>query len=270
MPRLDHPSLALLTLWLLPTLAGCGLFWRAPVPMRAIDYPSPQGQAKCLVVFLPGMGDEAEAFAQHGMVEEIRRRSLAVDVVAANATIGYYSHGVFADRLATDVIAPRRARGYQQTWLIGPSMGGFGTLFYARQRLGDVTGVLALAPFLGDRGLIDEVRQAGGLDRWKGPPRVDQMNSHNYQRELLRWLQAATRGQEPAPILNIGFGNTDKLARADQLLAAVLPPDHVFHTDGGHNWGPWRALLAQFLDRGDLAKSCRYSQYPMGVHASGQ
>lgn len=244
---------------LLLTLSGCALVWRAPVPMRALDYPAaPTGSpARCLVVFLPGMGDDAEDFAKNGFVDEVRSHGLSVDVVAANATIGYYSRGIFADRLSTDVIAPRRARGYQQTWLIGPSMGGFGTLFYARQRLPEITGVLALAPFLGDRKLIDQVYAAGGLDKWQGPPRVDKLTPNNYQPEMLRWLQAVSRGQEPAPIINIGFGSTDKLGRADELLAAVLPAERVYRTEGGHNWGPWRDLLRQFLDRGDLATHCR-------------
>jgi pimeloyl-ACP methyl ester carboxylesterase len=244
-------------LWALLPLCGCTLFWRAPTPMRAIDYPTAQTAARCLVVLLPGMGDDAEAFARHGLVDELQRRGLSIDVVAANATIGYYARGIFAERLATDVIASRRgARGYQQIWLIGNSMGGFGTLFYARQHLPDVTGVLALSPFLGDEDLIEEVYQAGGLQKWKAPPRVDQLNDKNYQRELLRWLQAATRGQEPAPYLNIGFGDKDKLARADELLAAVLPAGRVYRDSGGHEWGSWRRLLVQFLDRGPLASSC--------------
>jgi pimeloyl-ACP methyl ester carboxylesterase len=226
--------------------------------MRAIDYPAPQvARARCLVVFLPGMGDGADEFQKNGFVDELRRRRLSVDVVAANATIGYYSRGIFADRLSADVIQPRRARGYEQTWLIGPSMGGFGTLFYSRLHAGEVTGVLALAPFLGDADLIDEVHRAGGLARWVGPPRVDELNPDNYQREMMRWLQAVTKGREPAPILNVGFGSTDKLARADELLAAALPADHVYRTEGGHHWGPWRSLFAQFLDRGDLGKTCR-------------
>src|SRR5262245_22491390 len=105
-------------------LPGCALFWRAPVPMRAVDYPASAASApaKCLIVFLPGMGDDAEDFEKNGFVEEVRRHGLSVDVVAANATIGYYSRGIFAERLEADVIAPRRARGYKQTWLIGPSM----------------------------------------------------------------------------------------------------------------------------------------------------
>jgi pimeloyl-ACP methyl ester carboxylesterase len=202
------------------------------------------------------MGDEAEDFARKGMVEEVQHRGLSIDVVAANATFGYYSRGILTERLSADVMAPRLARGYQQVWLIGNSMGGFGTLFYSRQHTSEITGVLALSPYLGDDDLIDEIYQAGGLDKWKAPPRVDKMNNDNYQREILRWLQAATRGQEPAPILNIGFGDKDKLARADQLLAAVLPADRVYHDGGAHEWDSWRRLLSQFLDKGPLASAC--------------
>jgi pimeloyl-ACP methyl ester carboxylesterase len=252
--RMRGPLLALLL------LSGCSLIWRAPVPMRAVDYPAypaARAPAKCLIVFLPGMGDDAEDFEKNGFVEEVRRHGLSVDIVAANATIGYYSRGIFADRLEADVIAPRRTRGYQQTWLIGPSMGGFGSLFYSRQRTSEVTGVLALAPFLGDKDLIEEVHKAGGLGKWQGPARVEKMNDSNYQREMLRWLQMATHGKEPAPILNVGFGRADKLAYADELLAAELPQERVYRTEGGHHWGPWRTLLAQFLDRGELAQNCR-------------
>jgi len=225
--------------------------------MRAIDYRAAHPPARCLVVFLPGMGDEAEDFAKHGLVEEVQRRKLSIDVVAANATFGYYMKGTFPERLSADVMAPRLTRAYQQVWLIGNSMGGFGTLFYSRQHTSDITGVLALSPYLGEDDLIDEVYAAGGLPKWKAPAPVVKMNQDNYQRELLRWLQAATQGKEVAPILNVGFGDKDKLAHADELLAAVLPAEHVYRDPGGaHEWGSWHRLLKQFLDKGPLAQSC--------------
>jgi pimeloyl-ACP methyl ester carboxylesterase len=237
-------------------LSGCNLVWRAPTPMRAIDYSAARPPGRCLVVFLPGMGDEAEDFERHGFVEEVQRRGLSIDIVAADATIGYHARGIFVERLSTDVIAPRRARGYQQLWLIGNSMGGFGSLFYSRVHPSEVTGVLALSPFLGDRDLIDEVYAQGGLAAWKSPPRAEHLTKDNYQRELMRWLQAATRGREPAPVINIGVPDGDKLRRAGELLAAALLPDHVFRTEGKHEWEAWRRLLVQFLDRGPLASSC--------------
>jgi pimeloyl-ACP methyl ester carboxylesterase len=227
--------------------------------MRAVKWDRPAGApaAKCLVVFLPGAGDSAEDFERNGFVAEMRQHPLSIDMVAANATLGYYARGTVTDRLAADVIGPARARGYQQVWLIGMSMGGLGTVFYARKHPGEITGLLALAPFLGDDDLIDEIRGQGGLATWHAPPKTDTMNEDNYQRELWRWLQALTVHHEPGPKISIGYGKADRLSRQDELLAAVLPRDHVFLADGGHAWTVWKVLLAQFLTSSDFARDCR-------------
>jgi pimeloyl-ACP methyl ester carboxylesterase len=245
---------------LLPVLALCGcLRWfPAPTPMRSAQWMQPPAwpRARCLVVFLPGMGDHAEDFDGHGFVAEVKRHAPAVDVVAADATIGYYARGTFPERLATDVIRPARARGYEQVWLIGVSMGGLGTIWYSRAHTADVTGVLALAPYLGEREIIDEIYAQGGLARWKGPPRVDALNEDSYQREIWRWLQAVTGGRERGPIIYIGYGRADDLARPDALLAARLPRGHTYRIDGAHDWTTWKILLGQFLESSDFAARC--------------
>ena len=117
-------------------LAGCARWARwlpAPEPMRSITWPlRAAGHARCLVVFLPGLGDDADDFARNGLVADLQRRGLSADMVAASATVGYYARGTFLSRLAADVVGPARARGYAETWLVGNSMGGLGTVYYAR------------------------------------------------------------------------------------------------------------------------------------------
>lgn len=240
-------------------LCACARWFPAPVPMRSIEWhqPAAKPQARCLIVFLPGMGDDAEEFERQGFVAEVKKNDLSVDMVAANATLGYYARGTFPERLATDVIGPARARGYEQLWLVGMSMGGLGTVYYARSHAADVTGVLALAPYLGERELIDEIRGQGGLATWQGPPKVDVMNEDNYQRELWRWLQAVTRRQEPGPNIYLGYGRADKLARQDELLAAALPEGHTYLVDGAHDWETWKVVLGEFLQTSELARTCR-------------
>ena len=238
-------------------LAGCPSMLPAPEPLRSIEYASGAAPARCLFVLLPGAGDRAETFEQRGFVEEIRSRNLSIDLRATDATMGYYMKGTMLDRLSADVIAPAKARGYREIWLLGPSMGGFGSLFYSRAHAADVTGALAIAPYLGDRSLIREIAAAGGLERWTAPARVETMNRDNYQRELWRWLQAATQGGEAAPLLFVGYGRSDKLEPADKLLAAELPSSRVFLTDGAHEWGAWRRVLAAFLDSPEFASHCR-------------
>ena len=72
-----------------------------------------------------------------------------------------------------------------------------------------------------------------------------------------RWLQAATQGKEKSPLLFVGYGTSDKLAAADALLAAELPPSRVFLTEGGHEWPAWRRVLDSFLDSPEFASHCR-------------
>src|SRR6186713_11358 len=99
-------------------LWGCVGPMQAPTPLRSIEHPSESAPANCLFVLLPGMGDRAETFEQRGFVEALRRRSLSIDIRATDATFGYYMRGTFLERLATDVIAPAKLRGYDEIWMI--------------------------------------------------------------------------------------------------------------------------------------------------------
>jgi alpha-beta hydrolase superfamily lysophospholipase len=232
----------------------------APTPLRTVEYGSSQQQqpAKCLFVLLPGAGDPAERFRDQGFVEDLQNSNRSIDIRATDATLGYYMKGTLLDRLEADVITPAKARGDEEIWLMGPSMGGLGSLLYSRVHTAEVTGVLAIAPFLGDQDLIEEIAAAGGLAQWQAPPRVDDaMCRDNYQRELGRWLQAATQGREPAPAIFLGYGTSDRLSRADSLLAEALPASRVFVTTGGHEWPAWRRVLASFLQSPEFATHCR-------------
>jgi pimeloyl-ACP methyl ester carboxylesterase len=244
--------------WLL-LLTGCASWLPAPIPMRAIDHERPGPRAACLMVFLPGQGDSAATFEREGMVAEVARRGLSIDMVAVDATLGYYARGVITERLADDVVLRRQRRGYKEVWLVGNSMGGFGSLLYSRQRpAGEVDGVYVLAPYLGSDGdLLTAIEQAGGLARWHAPPKVATLDEHNYTVEIWRWLQALSAGSERGPELYLGYGDSDKLARPDSLLAAALPSDHVFRQPGKHNWDTWRPLFGRFLDDGPLRAHCQ-------------
>lgn len=233
-------------------VAGC---FSAPVPMRSLKYEL-QPKAKCLVVFLPGAGDTAEAFEQEGFVDIMRQSGLSLDVVAANATLGYYLKGTMRERLPVDVVLPaQKAGGYQQTWVMGMSMGGFGSLFYAQHHVGEIDGVFAMAPYLGRESLAKEIRAQGGLAQWQAPAK-EQTTEDNYQVQLWRWLQAVSTGKEPGPQLFVGWGTEDSLGAADEVLGNALPKGHVFTTAGGHDWPPWRVILKAFLAEGTFSKAC--------------
>ena len=216
----------------------------------------PKEQARCLLVLLPGAGNRDSSFFDRGFVDAVKSRLLSVDVLAADASIGYYVKGIVWDRLANDVIKPAQARGYEHTWLAGISLGGLGAIIYPREQPGTVDGVFVMAPFLGEEDVINEITTAGGLRKWQAPPRIDPITKDNYQREVWRWLRSVTSGQENGPVLYLGFGSRDRFAPSEQLLAAELEPDHVYENRGAHDWPTWAEEWLKFLDNSEFASMC--------------
>ncbi len=236
--------------------SGCATNMSAPTPMTSVRDELKDGPAKCLVVFLPGVGDSADDFSSYGFVDALRERNFSVDIVSANATLGYYVRGKFIDRLNQDVVTPARSKPYEQTWFIGISMGGMGALRYASEQPEHVTGVLALAPFLGDRTLSDEIRNAGGLSKWKAPEAAKPVDGPSAERQLWRWVQSVTSGGQQGPSLYAGWGTEDRFAPQVELLAAELPTAHTFKMKGAHRWSTWRPLFGAFLSDSDFTRGC--------------
>ena len=111
------------TLWLLMTgvlglQVGCALPRPAKVPMDALWLPaSSNGPGHTLIVFMPGSQEVPQDIVREGFVDQVRARHPGVDVVVADAHMGYFRNGSFEARLRADVIEPARARGYRSIWL---------------------------------------------------------------------------------------------------------------------------------------------------------
>lgn len=229
-------------------LAACYRVPPTPTPMAFVADPLPgEKPARCLLVLFPGARDRADTFREEHFIEDIRASGVSVDVVSADATMGYYLKSIAARRLEDDVIGPARARHpYEQVWLLGISMGGYGTFHYAQEFPDHVDGIAAFAPFLGDEAVVQAVRDAGGLKQWSPPP-VAPTNDQNYGQQLWGTLHRFAVGEGKVPELYLGCGDSDRMKPAVDVLAAALPKDRVLTTAGGHTWGPWRDLLRQFL-----------------------
>jgi pimeloyl-ACP methyl ester carboxylesterase len=208
----------------------------------------PGRRADTLLVFLPGAFLKPEEFEHHGFVSGVRGRGFLADVMLVDANVSYYYDQTFVQRLSDDVLAPARKQGYRNIWLVGISIGGFGALTHELARPGLVEGIVVLAPYLGRRPVGAEIQKAGGLRAWKkpeGPPPDEEVD-----RKLWPWLQqyAEPTGAAELPPLYLGYGLADRFAPNHQLLADVLPQDHVFTAEGGHDWPVWSALWRQMLD----------------------
>lgn len=229
-------------------LAGCGLWRPAKVPMDSVlEKSACTAAANTLLVMLPGAYADRDDFVREGFLAAVNERRLAVDVLLADAHLGYYDdQGSIFLRLQDDVIAPARRHGYRSIWILGISVGGLGALVYAQRHPGELAGIVALAPYLGERLTSLEIANAGGLARWRAP-----VEDPGQQRDLQlwRWLQGYGSPKDAAerPPLYLGWGLDDRFAFSHRLLAAALPSDRVFTTEGGHDWPPWRRLWARIL-----------------------
>lgn len=240
--------------------AGCYSATKSPID--TIQYGA--GEAKeprLLFVFLHGNGDRNSVFDEEGFVEAVRARGLSVDMISVDARVGYYMNGTILARLKEDVIGPARARGYERIWLIGNSLGGFGALSYAQKYPNEITGIVILGPFLGERPIIREIRHAGGLLRWE-PGDALLKTREDAEKHIWIWLKEHSQQgplwpgerdrpmkKKDVPMIYLGYGTKDRFTYAQDLLASLLPPEQVIAIEGGHDWPTWKKLWDQFLDR---------------------
>jgi pimeloyl-ACP methyl ester carboxylesterase len=206
-----------------------------------------------LLVFLPGAHMQPVELVQQGFVAAVRQRQRAVDIALPDAHLGYVYDGSVLEHLHDEVITPALApaEGRRQIWLAGISLGGYVALAYARRHPEQIAGVLALAPYLGRKPLLKAMADAGGPAAWRrtAQPR----DAKDIDHALWMWLSDP---QRPGPPLWLGYGREDRLADGHRLMAGLLPAERVSSSPGGHDWAPWQALWAQWLDRGLLPAAC--------------
>jgi len=200
---------------------------------------------KPLVVMLPGMGDRMGDFAEAGFIDPGVARDF--DVIAVDAHFGYYRERNLIPRLHEDIIEPARAAGYRQIWLLGISMGGFGSLLYASQYPDEIAGVILLSPFLGNPALIKEIEEAGGLRSWENNATDLDEEIDQVQLDLWNWLKRETASENGTPVI-LGYGRGERMARAYGPLLQVLEPCRVFVRKGGHKWSTWKPLWRQIAE----------------------
>jgi pimeloyl-ACP methyl ester carboxylesterase len=227
---------------------GCATFLQPPkAPIPLAQYIERSADNRTLLVFLPGIDDEAGDFARQGFIDAVRRRNLPVDMVSVDAHFGYYMSKTLVPRLQDDVITKAKRQGYERIWLVGISLGGLGSLLYSKQYPGEVYGIIVLAPYLGEEPLIEEIRAAGGPARWQPGP-----SAGDFRRSLWDFLGGYEQAPERMPRLLLAYGTGDRYAAGQDLLAQLLPPQQVITQSGGHRWETWRSLWESVLDHAQL------------------
>ncbi len=231
--------------------AGCGnaiyFFRDTPTPMQALEVRmDPYARRSCLVVFMPGMLDTPDSFVEHGFLEDAARASRRCDLIAVDAHFGYYRAGNLRQRVSADILRLAEARGYEEFWLVGISMGGLGSLLVAQENQARISGVVLLAPFLGDEAITEAIAEAGGLAEWDAPDDADPYDDSEFDDAMWAWLQGYAGTSERRPELYLGVGDDDLRPGVD-ILAANVPAERYGTAPGGHNWDTWRVLWRRLL-----------------------
>jgi pimeloyl-ACP methyl ester carboxylesterase len=225
--------------------AGCS--YLAKEPLETETYQSvPAKERRNLIVFIRALYGNHKTFEKEGFVAMVRAKGLSYDMVAPNAHMAYYYGRTLDKRLKADVIEPARAAGYTNIWLVGVSMGGLGSILYLLNYPEDsgIAGIVLMAPFLGEREILHEIIQAGGVRKWE-PGDYD---DSDWQRLLWHWLKKYDLQQDRLPPIYLGYGDDDAYAMGQELLATILPRDHVVVIEGTHSVGTVKELWALMLN----------------------
>jgi len=192
-------------------LSGCIGLPPTENPIPAIETAGAGSRADTLVIMLPGRGDRAVTFIDQGFQREGERHGF--DTIAVDAHLGYYVNRSLLPRLHEDIVLPAKAAGYRHIWLLGVSMGGYGSLLYAAGHPDEIDSVILLAPYLGDAKLVQEIEAAGGLASWSGRSE----GFEDYETGVWTWLREATNGNSGATVI-LGYGLSDRLTGVYGLL----------------------------------------------------
>jgi pimeloyl-ACP methyl ester carboxylesterase len=192
------------------------------------------------MLWLPGAYNTPEDFVQAGFGAAVARRGLGLDLEFIDLELRYLGDDGALRELRSEVVLPLREAGIA-VWLGGISLGGLLALHFASSHQVELAGLCLLAPYLGNRMLVEEIGQAQSLDRWQ----PGELLESDPERQIWRYIK--DRRKDAAP-LYLGFGREDRFASALQLLAANLAPGSVDVIEGGHDWRTWAMLWESFLD----------------------
>lgn len=208
--------------------------------MRSILRAAEPGiAAPTQMVWLPGAYHCAQDFLDQGFADAVRKRRIPLDLRFVDLEMRHLDDRETLGRLRSEIVLPALGSG-ASVWLAGISLGGAIALDYASHYPDEFDGLCLLAPYLGNRMLLNEIAAASGLAAWQ----PGELAEADTERRIWRYLRARVDSRP----LYLGYGQEDRFSAGHGLLAGNLPPDAVDAIGGGHEWRTWTRLWENFLD----------------------
>ena len=191
------------------------------------------------MIWLPGAYHSAQDFLDEGFARAAAQRQVPLDLLFVDLQMQHLDDRDAFQRLRSEIVLPARDSG-AAVWLAGISLGGLVALDYASSHSGELDGICLLAPYLGNRVLINEIAATSGLAGWE----PGELAESDAERRIWRYIKTRVDSRP----LFLGYGRDDRFSAAHDMLAAALPADWVEVVAGGHKWGTWLNLWENFLD----------------------
>jgi pimeloyl-ACP methyl ester carboxylesterase len=199
------------------------------------------------ILLLPGAHQQPGDFVRSGFDAAMHERRLAFDLILAAPQLAHLTDRDWLPQLHQQVVQPARAAGHF-LWLGGISLGAFMALRFAAQYPGCIDGLCLIAPYLGSRIVAAEIARCQTLQAWQ-PQVPDEQDDERHIWRYVRDLGIANDQGGTGPRIFLGFGEADRFADTQRLLARALPAASTSRVDGGHEWPVWQRLWGIFLDR---------------------
>jgi pimeloyl-ACP methyl ester carboxylesterase len=230
-------------LFIVTTTPGCSNFWGRDA-LNVESLSSVTKTKRSLVVLLPGIGGEGIDYEKEGFVDDMRQHGFGADVLIMNIKPRMYVAGEIVERLRTEIFLPAKTKDYEAIYLVGISLGGHAAILYATRYPEDIEDVLLLSPFISGPIQADQIIDAGGIIKWEKCPFIGWDHACNVWKALKQYVSNPERRDN----IYLGYGTNDIFYQECDILAKVLPPEHVFTVEGQHNWTTWEKLWLIALD----------------------
>lgn len=211
-----------------------------------------------LIIFLPGLYDTAEIFKDEAFFSIARKAGIKADMVSANVNVLHLVKNMMVKRIETDVLQQAKNNGYKNIWLVGVSLGGLNTLLFYSKHLGNICGVVTLAPFVANEPLTKELQAVKNIQHWEPVPLDKDLVFEQKLQFLWVWLKEQALKNKLDHIY-LGYGDRDRYVEAIKLLQNILDKKNIVTVEGSHNWKTgqkiWRKQLSTRAETG-LLKPC--------------